>query len=102
MAVTSKILLISSPVSLESKENGLLCCNKLERHVYKTNEPPITINKNMRMNNPLVGSVAKAWTEVKTPDRTRNVPSKLNENPPIASRTVHCLNAPRFSLTLKE
>ena len=54
------------------------------------------------MNKPLVGSVAKAWTEVNTPDRTRKVPSRLNEKPPMASRTVHCLKAPRFSLTLRE
>ena len=56
----------------------------------------------MRMNKPLVGSVAKAWTEVNTPDLTKKVPSRLNEKPPMASRTVHCLKAPRFSLTLRE
>ena len=49
-----------------------------------------------------MGSVAKAWTDVKTPDLTKKVPNKLNENPPIARSTVHCLNAPLFSLTLKE
>ena len=27
---------------------------------------------------------------------------KLNEKPPIASNTVHCLKVPRFSLTLSE
>ena len=67
-----------------------------------TKEPPITITKKSKINSPLVGSVAKAWTEVNTPDRTKNAPNKLNEKPPIARRTVHCLNAPLFSLTLNE
>ena len=60
------------------------------------------MNKNMRINKPLAGSVANACTDVKTPERTKKVPSKLNEKPPIASSTVHCLKAPRFSLTLSE
>ncbi len=37
----------------------------------------------------------------KTPDLTKNVPNKLNENAAIASKTVHDLNTLRFSVTAK-
>ena len=37
------------------------------------------MNKNMRINKPLVGSVANACTDVRTPERTKKVPNKLNE-----------------------
>ena len=51
---------------------------------------------------PREGSVANACTDVKTPERTRNVPSKDNENVTMASNTVQCLNIPRFSATASE
>ena len=51
---------------------------------------------------PRVGSVAKAWTEVSTPDRTRKVPSSDRENAEIASNTVQFLKLPRFSVTASE
>ena len=54
------------------------------------------------MNTPRLGSVAKACTEVSTPERTRKVPSRLSENAQIASNTVQLLNAPRFSVTASE
>lgn len=54
------------------------------------------------MNRPRAGSVAKACTEVTTPDRTRNVPSSDSEKVPIASSTVQPRNAPRFSVTASE
>ena len=54
------------------------------------------------MNTPRVGSLAKACTEVNTPDRTRKVPSSDSENAMIASSTVHDLKAPRFSVTASE
>ena len=40
------------------------------------------------MNTPRAGSLAKAWTEVSTPERTRKVPSRLSEKVRIASRMV--------------
>ena len=55
-----------------------------------------------KMKTPRSGSVAKACTDVSTPLRTIKVPSKLRENAAIASNTVHDLNTPRFSVTLKE
>ena len=54
------------------------------------------------MNSPRVGSEANACTEIKTPARVRNVPSKLNENAAIASSTVQLLKMPRRSVTASE
>ena len=51
---------------------------------------------------PRAGSVAKACTEVSTPERTRNVPSSDSEKAMIASSTVQILKPPRFSVTASE
>ena len=51
---------------------------------------------------PRFGSTAKACTEVSTPERTRNVPSRLSAKATIASSTVQLRNAPRFSVTASE
>ncbi len=51
---------------------------------------------------PRAGSVAKAWTEVSTPERTRKVPSRLRLNAEIASNSVQPLNEPRRSVTIRE
>ena len=62
----------------------------------------MTIAKNARMNTPRAGSVANAWTDVNTPERTRNVPTSDSENAMIASSTVQLRNVPRFSVTASE
>ena len=54
------------------------------------------------MKTPRRGSVAKACTEVSTPERTRKVPSSESEKARIASSTVQLRNAPRFSVTASE
>ena len=54
------------------------------------------------MNTPRVGSVAKACTEVSTPERTRNVPSSDREKAMMASSTVQIFRASRFSMTSAE
>jgi len=54
------------------------------------------------MKTPRVGSVAKACTEVSTPERTRKVPSRLSPNAAIASSTVQLLNTSRFSVAASE
>src|SRR5512147_1863725 len=72
------------------------------RQAYKANDPPMTIAKKARMKRPRFGSVAKACTDVRTPERTRNVPRRLNENAMMASKTVHTLNPPRLSVTANE
>ena len=54
------------------------------------------------MNTPRAGSLANAWTETSTPERTRKVPSRLSEKAKMARSTVQALNAPRFSVTARE
>ncbi len=54
------------------------------------------------MNTPRSGSLAKAWTEVSTPERTMNVPIRLSEKARIASRMVQVFSALRFSTTIAE
>ena len=54
------------------------------------------------MKTPRVGSVAKACTDVSTPERTRKVPSKDSEKARIASRMVQLFRASRFSTTIAE
>ena len=43
-----------------------------------------------------------AWTEVKTPERTKKVPSSDGENVRIDSRMVQTFSALRFSITSAE
>ncbi len=54
------------------------------------------------MKMPRSASLAKAWTDVKSPDRTMNVP--INEKPKarIASRMVQLFSDSRFSTTMAE
>src|SRR3974377_146019 len=52
-----------------------------------------------RMKTPRIGSVAKAWTDVTTPERTRNVPISESENVRIASRMVHAVGVAMFIRT---
>ena len=54
------------------------------------------------MNTPRCGSVAKECTEVRTPERTRNVPSSDSEKARIARKIVHIFSASRFSITVAE
>src|SRR5271169_2191343 len=72
------------------------------RQANSNNEEPITNTRKDKMKIPRRGSVAKACTEVSTPERTRNVPIRLSENAPMASSTVQLLKAPRFSVTASE
>ena len=51
---------------------------------------------------PRDGSLAKAWTELSTPERTMKVPSSDSEKVMIASSAVHILKPPRFSVTDSE
>ena len=52
-----------------------------------------------RTKTPRIGSVAKAWTDVSTPERTRNVPISESENVRIASRMVHAVGVAMFIRT---
>ena len=46
--------------------------------------------------------MAKAWTDVRIPERTRKVPTIDIENAMTASIIVHAFNAPRAASTLIE
>ena len=54
------------------------------------------------MKTPRVGSAAKECTDTSTPERTRKVPSMLNEKARIASSRVQLLKRPRLSVTASE
>src|ERR1043165_4782048 len=101
-ATVSNTLFESSSDSREITSNLPPSPTCRARHAYNTNEPPITMHKNGRIKMPRFGSVANACTEVSTPERTRNVPSRLNENAAIASSTVQLLKPPRCSVTASE
>ena len=51
---------------------------------------------------PRLGSTAKAWTEVSTPERTRKAPSMEKLKADSARNTVQPVSAPRFSVTMAE
>ena len=54
------------------------------------------------MNTPRVGSTAKEWTEVSTPERTKKVPIRLMPKVMIASSKVQRCKVSRFSTTAAE
>ena len=62
----------------------------------------VIIAKNNKINAPLAGSFANECTEVKMPDLTRNVPSKLRENAMIDNKIVQFLNMDFCSHVIKE
>ena len=101
-ATTSSTLLANKRVS---RENKLTACPMRTlgiRQAYKVSEKPTTKAKNIKMKTPRLGSVAKACTEVNTPERTKNVPSKDSEKAPMDSNTVQALKLPRLSLAISE
>src|SRR5258707_9635286 len=101
-ATISRTLFVSKRDSRESTSNLEPRPTCLARQAYNASDPPMTNVRKARMKMPRLGSVANACTDVSTPERTRNVPSKLKENAAIAKRTVQLLNPPRFSVTASE
>ncbi|MNQ91926.1 hypothetical protein D3C85_1073270 [compost metagenome] len=101
-ATTSTRLLPNSRVSRDQRLKPTWLLTTGARRANSVNEPPTTNSRKIRMNTPRSGSEAKACTEVNTPERTRKVPSRLNENAAMASNTVQLLNTPRFSVTANE
>ena len=102
MATTNSTLLSSKNDSREPTTGWELLAHCGARQANKASDTPTTTDKNSKMKMPRPGSVAKACTEVNTPERTRKVPSKLSENPPMANSTVQALNCPRLSVTMSE
>ncbi|MNJ62332.1 hypothetical protein D3C77_581710 [compost metagenome] len=101
-ATTNTMLLASSNVSRDHKAKPTWLLTTGARMANSVSEPPTTNSRKIRMNTPRSGSEAKACTDVRTPERTRKVPSRLNENAAMASNTVQLLNTPRFSVTASE
>src|SRR5690625_4818541 len=72
------------------------------RIANRSKDEPTTTAKSISRNTPRRGSVAKACTDVNTPERTRKAPNKESAKVLIASRTVQFLKLARFSVTAKE
>src|SRR3990167_4139880 len=101
-ATTSSTLPVSIRDSRDINANDPPRATLGARQANKMRDEPTTRNNNTRMKMPRRGSVAKACTEVSTPERTRKVPSSDSEKAPMASNTVQLLNVPRFSVTASE
>ena len=104
-ATTSSRLLASSMLSRELNENvagALPCASRGARQAYRKSEPPMTTTRKLRMNTPRAGSVAKACTEVMTPERTMKVPTRLRLKAAMASSSVQLRKVPRSSVTIRE
>ena len=101
-ATASSTLFISSADSRDNVPNLPPRPTFGARHANSASDAPITTTRKARMNTPRRGSVAKACTDVSTPERTRKVPSSDSENEEIASSTVQLLKLPRFSVTASE
>src|SRR5690606_38966005 len=101
-ATDSRRLFTSSSVSRDSAENGTRPDIAGARNAFSASDPPTTSSRKQRMNTPRDGSVANACTEVSTPERTRNVPSRHKENAEMARSTVQQLNTLRFSVAASE
>ena len=101
-AVVSSRLLRTKAPSREIGANRPPCLSIGARHANSDSEPAMKNARMTRMNTPRRGSLAKACTEVSTPERTRNVPSRENEKARIARKIVHTFSASRFSITATE
>src|SRR5690606_356287 len=101
-ATSSSTLLSSRKISREKPLYAARLTTTGARSAYSTSELPMTTTRNARMKTPRVGSAANECTDVSTPERTRNVPSRLSEKAKMASNTVQLLNAPRLSVTASE
>src|ERR1700760_3930380 len=101
-AVVRNRLFSTSAPSREIGANRPPCFSEEARPENSDKLPPMKMQRISRMNTPRVGSLAKACTEVRTPDRTRKVPSNDSEKVRIESRMVQTLSALRFSMTTRE
>ena len=102
VAVTSNMLFIKKKLSFEKKLKEVLSFILGEFFRYNINADPVIIAKNNNIKAPLAGSLAKECTDVKIPDLTKKVPSKLNENAMIDSKIVQFLNMDFCSHVISE
>src|SRR5689334_18189053 len=102
VAITSRMLLYSRKASRDVPSKPAFDFSVCARAEYNVSAPPIITTSDHRMNLPRAGSAANECTDTSTPERTRNVPSRLSENARMASSSVQLLNSPRFSVTASE
>ena len=102
VAVRRIRLLPSKKASRDTGLKPLLLVRAEERNANRVSAPPATTLRKARIKVPRSGSLAKACTEVSTPERTRKVPSRLSEKAMMASNTVQARNMLRFSVTARE
>src|SRR5580692_8694563 len=95
-------LLTSRKNSRENTSNPPGAYSFGARQAYSVSEPPMVSTRNARIYRPRVGSLANECTDTSTPERTRNVPTRLHENAKNASSKIQLLKMPRFSVTLSE
>ena len=76
--------------------------NRGARQAKSAKADPAARPRILRSRMPRFGSMAKAWTEVSTPDRTRKAPSMEKLKAQRARKTVQAGSAPRFSVTIAE
>ena len=74
-----------------SLDNRLICFEFLISTMDKNLITPNNdmMNSKIRINSPLLGSLAKACTDTNTPERTRKVPRRLRMKVKIDKNTVH-------------
>src|SRR5215472_15207198 len=101
-AVTRSTLLKSRNDSRDPSSKPAVERSSGARQAYSASAPPIMMMRKARMKMPRVGSAAKECTDTRTPERTRNVPSRLSEKARIASSNVQLLKSPRLSVTASE
>src|SRR6202012_5713351 len=97
-AVVRKRLLSTRAPSREIGANSPPCFSDEARPANSARLPPMKRQRIIRMPTPRVGSLAKACTDVRTPERTRKVPSSDSEKVRIDSRMVQTFSALRFHI----
>ena len=102
VAVTSRILFIKKKLSFEKNMKLVLSFICDEFFKYNINAAPVIIARNKRINAPLAGSLANECTEVRIPDLTKNVPSRLSEKAMIDNNIVQFLNIDFCSHVIRE
>ena len=95
VVTTKTTLLVSRRVSRDKGSNLFSLIARGALRANKVRDPPTTTAIKTNMKTPLVGSLANAWTDVSTPERTKKVPSRLRPNADIASSKLQLV---KFSL----
>ena len=95
-------LLAINALSRLTVANTPLLSIALARRANSNKAPPKNTPKIIKINTPRSGSLAKACTDVSTPERTINVPIKEKPKAKMANRMVQAFKASRFSTTMAE